>query len=148
MFQSQEEGMSNDENSTLNSGAPFSPVVNGSVNSLTKSRAYRSRPVSAESNAMIARREPRKTDFPQKALQASQKINRPPLCSCSPSGGKLRRKVRRRKKGRRNFSDRLVGPTITSLAKCGALDHVKKSKSPRRRPLSEQAVCFAQDLTF
>lgn len=138
LFHSQE-GMSNDENSTLH--GPYSPLLNGSVDSLTKSRVYGGRSVSAESNVMLARREPRKMDVPSKTLQASQKMNRPRVCCCSPSGSRPRKKIRRRKRGRKNFSDRLVAPTITSLAKCGALDHLKKSKA-RLRPLSEQAVYF------
>lgn len=146
MFHSQEESTSNDENSTLQGGAPFSPVDNGSIASLSKPRLYGGRP--AESNALLTRRESRKVDVPQKLLQASQKVNRHPDGGCcSPGGGKPRKKTRRRKK-RRNFSDRLLAPTITSLAKCGALDHKPKSRRPRAKPLSEQAVCFSDAFTF
>lgn len=140
MFHSQEECMSNDENSTLHGGAPFSPVGNGSTASLSKPRIYAGRP--GESNALLTRRESRKTDVPQKLLQASQKVNRLPGGRCCSPGGEKPRKKRRRRK-RKNFSDRLLAPTITSLAKCGALDHKQKPRRPRIKPLSEQAVCFS-----
>ncbi|KAG0620707.1 hypothetical protein M758_4G237100 [Ceratodon purpureus] len=142
VFNSQEEGMSNNENSTLRGGASYSPRVNNRPESPTKSRVYGRRPASAESNAMLARRERRKMDVPPNTLQASQKVNRSPVC-CSPMCGNRPRKKTRRRKRRKSFSDRLIGPTITSLAKIGALDCMHKSKT-RIRPLSEQAkaVCM------
>lgn len=138
VFHSQDESMSNDENSTLHGGSPFSPVGNSSLVSLAEPRIHGGRP--GESNDLMTRREARKMDMPQKLLQASQKVNRlPGVDCCSQVGGKPRKKIRRRRK-RRNFSDRLLAPTITSLAKCGALDHKQKPRRPRSKPLSEQAI--------
>ena len=148
MFHSQDESMSNDENSTLRGGAPNSPLGKGSVDLLTKSRVYGGRPVSAESNAMLARSEPRNKHFLQKTLRASKEVHRSPLCCSSPGESKPRKTIRRRRKGWKTFSDRLVSPTITSLAKCGALDHMRKWKRSRLRPLSEQAVQLTQNIMF
>lgn len=134
MFHSQEETLSNDENSTLRGGASVSPTA-----SLVKPRLYAHGP--DKSSPLLTRRVFRKVDKPLKSSQASQKISRLPgggHC-CSPDGGKPKK---RRRKKRRQFSDRLLAPTITSLAKCGALDHKQKPRRIRVKPLSEQAVSF------
>lgn len=142
--------MSYDENSTLRGGAPFSPVMHGSdvVDSVPKLREYAGQPdVTAEAGALMARREHRSSMDPP--LMASQKVNRDQGCPKHPYRPadheiqKPRRKSRR-KRGRKKVSDRLIAPTITSLAKTGALDYKEKPRSPRPKPLSEPAVHFSQ----
>lgn len=133
MFHSQEETLSNDENSTLRGGASVSPSA-----SLVKPRLYARGP--GKSSPLMTKRVFRKVDKRLKTSQASQKVSRLPgggHC-CIPDG---KSKKRRRKK-RRQFSDRLLAPTITSLAKCGALDHKQKPRRIRVKPLSEHAVSF------
>ena len=149
VFHSQEEHMSFDENSALRGGAPYCPEMHGSdvVDSVSKPRDYGSRPsVTAEAGALLARREHRSNMDPPS--MASQKVNRDRGCHmpqsrpCDDSHKPIARKKRRRKRGRKKVSDRLIAPTITSLAKTGALDYKEKPRSHLNRPLSEPAVRF------
>lgn len=146
MLHSEEESISNDENSSLRGGASFSPAGNGSIVSLPKPRIYGNRP--GESNALLTNVASQKVDASQKVLQASQKENKLAAgCCCTPCSCKPRKKTRRCKE-RSSFSDRLLSPTFTSLAKTGALDRKKKKRRPRIKRLSEQAVCFSLSQTL
>jgi hypothetical protein len=146
IFHSQEQPMSNSENSTVHGGAPYSPVMHGSdvVDSVPRPLDYdsqpESRPVTAETSALLARREHRShTDSP---LMASQKVNRNQGHSRHYFDEMKPKRKTRRKKGRKKVSERLIAPTITSMAKTGALDR-ERPRTPRlNRPLSEPAVRF------
>ncbi|KAG0591885.1 hypothetical protein KC19_1G209400 [Ceratodon purpureus] len=147
VFNSHEEHISyEDQNSTLRGGAPFSPVMQGSdvVDSVPKPREYRGRsPVAAEASALLARREHRSNMDPP--LMASQKVSRDQHCHlhlsrpCDECHKPILRKKKRRKRGRKKVSDRLLAPTVTSLAKIGRFEYNEKPRSPRPRPLSEAA---------
>lgn len=119
-------------------GAPYSPAMQGSDAPQPRSESR------AESSALVARRERRSPTNPP--LTASQKVNRQPpearrYCdhNMTPPWPKPKQKIRR-KRGRKKVSDRLIAPTITSMAKSGALER-DAPRTPRlNRPLSEPAV--------
>jgi len=144
VFHSQEQPMSDHENSTVHCGAPYSPVMHGSdvVDSVPKPRDYKSRPgsrpVTAETSALLARREHR--SHTDSVLMASQKINRNQGNGHHHCDEMKPKRKTRRKKGRKKVSERLIAPTITSMAKTGALDREKPRTPHLNRPLSEAAV--------
>ncbi|XP_073388537.1 uncharacterized protein [Physcomitrium patens] len=141
LFQSQGDShISNDENSAVHSDAPYSSETHGSnvVDSLPKAQDFGGKPVKAETSALLARREHRSIDRP---FMASQKTNRDhgSYQRCIPRDveGIKARKETRRKKHRKKISERLLAPTITSLAKCGVPVRECRPRICHPRPPSE-----------
>lgn len=137
--------MSDCENSAVHGGAPYSPETHGSdvVDSAPKPQDSDSqpgsRPVTAETSALLARREHRYHTNPP--FMASQKVNRNQGHSRHYLDEMKPKRKTRRKKGWKKVSDRLIAPTITSMAKTGALDR-ERPRTRLNRPLSEPAVRF------